>query len=280
MRTEKILALGLFDRGSRLGERIEMLLARGREFSGRTSRARVAVGIAAMIGLIAAGSMAPRWIAFAQEAKFDAASVRPNPTYVGSRGRVSKTPGRFVGQSATARLLIREAYGVKDYQLTGGPAWLDSDRFDVEGKSASVAGDVELRAMLRTLLAERFKLVVHQETKEMAVYDMVVGKNGVKFSEVKPGEPRTGLAPKKPGMQGRMFAANVSALADMLSSEGLLGKPVLDKTGLTGNYLIDIQTGPDEDLITVVQDQGLRLEPAKGSIETVVIDHVEKPGAN
>ncbi len=134
--------------------------------------------------------------------------------------------------------------------------------------------------MLRTLLAERFKLAVHRETKEMAVYDLVVGKNGIKFPEIKPGEPRTAFPPMRPGMVGRMYAANLSALADMLSQGNLLGRPVLEKTGLTGNYLIDIQTGPDEDLVTVVQDQGLRLEPAKGSIEMVVIDHLEKPGEN
>jgi Protein of unknown function (DUF3738) len=232
------MALGLFDRGSRVAERVEMLLARGREFSGRASRARLAMSGVALLGLLVMSSVAPRWIAFAQEPAFDAASVKPNAKYVGSSGRVSKTPGRFLGTSATARLLIREAFGVKDYQLSGGPSWLDTDRFDVEGKS------------------------------------------GIKFPEIKPGEPRTAFPPMRPGMVGRMYAANLSALADMLSQGNLLGRPVLEKTGLTGNYLIDIQSGPDEDLVTVVQDQGLRLEPAKGSIEMVVIDHLEKPGEN
>jgi uncharacterized protein (TIGR03435 family) len=280
MRTEELLALGLFDRGSRLGERIEMLLARGREFSARASGARVAVSVAALLGLAAAGSLAPRWIAFAQEAKFDVASIRVNKTGgQAGRGRVTRTPGRFLGTDATARLVIREAYGVKDYQLSGGPGWIDVDRFDVEGK-AEGAGDAQLRAMLRTLLAERFKLTVHREMKEMPVYNMVAGKNGIKFPEIKPGEPRPAPAPRRQGAEGGMFAANLSALADMLSSPNLMGRPVLDKTGLTGNYAIDIQYGPDDNLITVLQDQGLRLESVKGSIEIVVIDHVEKPDEN
>jgi uncharacterized protein (TIGR03435 family) len=85
--------------------------------------------------------------------------------------------------------------------------------------------------------------------------------------------------PPKPGA-GTLYAPNFSALADMLSSPSLLGRPVLDKTGLTGNYLIDIQYGPDEDVVTIVQDQGLRIEAVKGPVGMMVIDHVEKPDAN
>jgi uncharacterized protein (TIGR03435 family) len=281
MRTEELLALGMFERGSRLRERIEMLLVLGRDFSPRISGVRLGVGTLALLGCLIAGSLAPRWIAFAEEPAFAAASVKVNKTGgpVG-RGRVSKTPGRFVGTNAVTRLLIREAYGVKDYQLTGGPGWLDSDRFDVEGKADGAADAAQLRAMLRTLLAERFKLVVHRETREMAAYNLVAGKNGVKFPEIKPGEPPPAPPPLKEGAVGTMFAANFTALADMLSSPDLLGRPVLDKTGIVKNYLIAIQYGPDEDMVTIVQDQGLKLESVKAPIEFVVIDHAEKPDAN
>lgn len=76
------------------------------------------------------------------------------------------------------------------------------------------------------MLAERFKLVVHRETKEMAAYNLMVGKSGVKFPEIKPGEARPAMPPMKEGAVGRMYAASIFALADMLSSRGLLGRPV------------------------------------------------------
>jgi uncharacterized protein (TIGR03435 family) len=233
------------------------------------------VGIA---GILVAGALTLGWTAFAQELAFEAASVKLNKSGT-PNGRVNKTPGRFVGTNAPTRSLIREAYGLKDYQLYGGPSWLDSDRFDVEGKAESAADDAHLQAMLRTLMAERFKLVVHRETKEMSVYNLLVGKNGIKFPEIKAGEPWPPMAPKREGAV-QMFAVSISALADMLSTRFLLDRPVLDKTGLTGKYAIDIQYGRDEDIVTVVQDQGLKLESAKGPIEVVVIDHVEKPSEN
>ncbi len=260
-------------------ERIARLLERGREFSPRVSRARVTVGAAMLLACLMAGAIAPRWIAFAQELAFDAASVKPNKSGQPA-GRVNKTPGRFIGTNASAKSLIRQAYNIQDYQFSGGPDWLDTDRFDVEGKAAGATDDDQLRAMLRTLLAERFKLVVHREAKEMPVYNLAVGKGGVKFPEIKPGQPRPASPPRMEGAAGGFMAANLSALANALSSPHLLGRPVLDKTGLTGSYLIDIQYGPDADLVALVQEQGLKLESVKGSIEMLVIDHVEKPDAN
>src|SRR5271155_1651280 len=97
-RTEELLALGMFGHGSRLRERIEMLLVSGREFSPEGSRARMAVGAIVLLGCMIAGALAPRWIAFAQEPAFEAASVKVNKSGgpIG-RGRVSKSPGRFAG---------------------------------------------------------------------------------------------------------------------------------------------------------------------------------------
>lgn len=274
-----LLAVGIFGSASRLGNRIEMLLSRGREFSPRPSLTRVAASGATMLGLVFLGSLAPRWIAFAQEPAFDAASVKASKLGVFyNQGRVSKTPGRLAAMNAITRLLIREAYGVKDYQVSGGPGWLNSDRFDVEGKADGAAGDAQLRAMLRTLLAERFKLTVHRETRETQVYVLVAGKNGPTFPEEKPGEPRPKPGPAKEGIVGRMGASNMPGLADMLSS--LLARPVLDKTGLTGSYFIDLQYGADENVFTAIEDHGLKLDSAREPIEVVVIEHAEKPSEN
>jgi len=216
-------------------------------------------GVAASISAFCVLSLSPWWIAVAQQPTFEVVSIRLNKSGVPPNGNVSEEPGRFLGTNASAKLLIREAYSIKDYQLSGGPGWLDSDRFDIEAKAGTASGDAELRAMLRTLLTERFKLVLHHETKEMSVYNLLVGKGGVKFPEVKPGAPRPPSPRLLENVVRRLRATRFSALADLLSSPQLLGKPVIDKTGLTGNYLIDMQSGPDEDLQGVLGDYGLRV---------------------
>jgi len=234
-----------------------------------------------LLTLVVPGVRSPRWIAFAQEPAFAAASVKPGSatSESGSNGRVNATAGRFRGLNAPARLLIRWAYDVKDYQIVGGPKWMAEDRFDVEGKTEEATPQPQVRAMLRTLLAERFQLTVHRESKTMSVYNLMVGKNGAKFKELKAGE-RAVPGPSKPGATGRMFASSVGGFADMLSTFPSIGKPVLDKTGLTGNYFIDIQSGPEDDVFTIVQDQGLRLESVNAPIEMLVVDRLEKPSSN
>jgi hypothetical protein len=129
---------------------------------------------------------------------FDAASIKPNsggggggrnggiggnPPRAGGGG-LRFMPGRIVSApiGVTARKIILDAFHLTQYQLSGGPSWLDSDRFDLEAK-AEGANENQLRLMLQTLLAERFKLVIHREAKEMPVYHLVVGKSGAKLHE-------------------------------------------------------------------------------------------------
>jgi uncharacterized protein (TIGR03435 family) len=88
------------------------------------------------------------------------------------------------------------AYHLTEYQLSGGPGWLDNDRFDIEGRAATPAGEEQLRAMLNTLLAERFKLVVRHESKEMPVYALTVGKKGSKLSEANKESPDFQCGPR------------------------------------------------------------------------------------
>lgn len=145
---------------------------------------------------------------------------------------------------------------------------------------AEGANENQLRQMLQTLLAERFKLVVHREAREMAVYALLVGKNGTKLREWKEGDPMpefgSGGHPNNFRDRGTM-----QRLADVLSSGPAVGRPVLDKTGLKGVYVFYVEWDDGEDFLPALQQQlGLKLEPQKAPVDNLVINHIEKPDAN
>ena len=226
---------------------------------------------------------------------FDAASIKPHTGFGGGGrnggagggppvgmggGNLRFTPGRVVSGpvGVTARKVILEAFHLTQYQLSGGAGWLDSDRFDLEAK-AEGANENQLRQMLQALLVERFKLVVHRETKEMPVYALMVGKNGTKLHEWKEGDPLpafgSGGHPNNFRDRGTM-----QRLADVLSGGPAVGRPVLDKTGLKGVYVFYVEWDADEDFLPAMQQLGLKLESQKGPVDILAIDRIEKPGAN
>jgi uncharacterized protein (TIGR03435 family) len=225
---------------------------------------------------------------------FDAASIKPFSGGGGGRngglgvnppraigGSLRFPPGRVVSAPAgvTARKVILEAFHLNQYQLSGGPGWLDSDRFELEAK-AEGASENQLRQMLKTLLAERFKLVAHRETKEMPVYALMVGRNGPQFHEWKDGDP---LPEFGSGSHATTFrdVGTMRRLADVLSAGPDLGRPVLDKTGLKGTYLFYAEWDEGEEFLPALQQQlGLKLESQRGPVDNLVIDHIDKPTAN
>ncbi|MDW5265815.1 MULTISPECIES: TIGR03435 family protein [Acidobacteriaceae] len=201
-----------------------------------------------------------------------------------------------------------------DGRTVGAPDWMKSERYDIDARIESAdmsawqnpATQKEmLHRMMQSLLAERCKLAVHREMRDKSVYALVVGKNGPKFREAKTVAPAEILA-KHPNVGpipgGGMFATGaggsmelygvpLKTLAIVLSNKA--GRPVVDKTGLTGVYDIKLETTQAElpagddtqnsapSIFTIVQEQlGLRLESAKDSVETLVIDHVERPAEN
>jgi bla regulator protein blaR1 len=231
---------------------------------------------------------------------FEVASIRPsNP---GSQGlHYDKTPDNgFRATGVTLRFLVQIAYDVEDFQISGGPNWLRSERFDVYARSehpdetdldAKSVGDVErlraerFRERIRALLAARFQLGIRQEVKEGAVYILEQTKNRNKLN------PPTGDGAGMGRNRGLITAENASVamLAKTLSTT--LIRPVLDQTGLTGKYAFKLQwaeegaPGEPEDtgvsLFTAIQEQlGLRLQPGKGPIRFIFIDRAEKPSAN
>ncbi|HJZ99993.1 MAG TPA: M56 and DUF3738 domain-containing protein [Candidatus Solibacter sp.] len=251
--------------------------------------------------------------------KFEVASVKPSDPDV--RGmRVTSTPGNGLdANNVTLRTLIEMAYGVRSFQITGGPPWLASDHWVILAKpdhpeeSADSAAPTSvsrkiladhLNERLRNLLAERFQLVVHSETKELPVYHLVVAKGGHKLE--KPTE-RGGISRKFGQITGK--SAGMANFVVVLS--WVLNRPVIDKTGLTDEYAWDLKwseefnaqaiakdkgipipadarppdssasdpSGPS--LFTAIEKQlGLRLEATKGPVEIIVVDRAEKPTAN
>jgi uncharacterized protein (TIGR03435 family) len=196
-------------------------------------------------------------------------------------------------KNSPLRGLIESAYDVRDFQIIGGPPWLDADRYDLLARSqpgdaaAPRAEDMKAtRLRLQALLADRFHLVVHRETRDLQEYALVVAKSGSMLVAVPAGTP-----PARAGVQsmcGRMTGtqAPISGLVLYLSRE--LKRPVLDRTGLAGRYNFELSWTPElapcadatdnaPSIFTALLEQlGLRLDSIKGPVDTVVVDRVDK----
>ena len=241
---------------------------------------------------------------------FDVASVKQNKGESGMMGWRYTSDGISLMNLSLANV-IASAYGIQQYLISGGPSWINSTGFDLDAKVA--APDVETfkklspaqrRLMLQKLLADRFHLAVHTETKTLPVYDLVVAASGgPKFKAAAPDPPPPADAdpsdpPKPRGMLS--FGPGMLNLQDMPFSSfvtqlsAAVNRTVIDKTGLTGKYDISLKWTPDNQppsdkssdeqvpgLFTALQEQlGLKLDSAKGPVQTLVIDHVEMPSAN
>jgi uncharacterized protein (TIGR03435 family) len=176
----------------------------------------------------------PAW----QAPSFEAASVKPAPPQTGPNIRVSMggDPGRVNYRNASFKQLVTRAYGVKDYQVSG-PGWIDTERYDVTATIPKSTPKETVQLMLQNLLAERFQLKLHRESKELPAYALVVAKGG---SKLKTADAAPGAAGLKGGMMlmrpGRLEAKgmDLGAFSNLLAN--LVGRPVLDSTGLKGTY--------------------------------------------
>jgi uncharacterized protein (TIGR03435 family) len=230
---------------------------------------------------------------------FDVASIKPANAFAARPGRLGSVnvvvmPGRLVARNATVKDLVRDAYSVDDYQVFGGPAWMSSDRFDVEAKAAGNTNRDQLLLMLQRLLAERFKLKAHRDSKELPSYALVLVKSGPKFHALEAAEQACYPMCGEPAPLNRLRQRDVSSLARYLTRLGA-DRPVIDKTGLTGPFKIELDMqkimgaaiergGPptNENIfratVDAVQDElGLTLKFTKTPVDVLVIDHVEKP---
>jgi uncharacterized protein (TIGR03435 family) len=367
-RADEALASGVFGRGSRIGDRIEMLLRYEREFSPRVSLARVAFCTFVLCCLAAVASLAPRWIAFAKAPpvqqvtapvavalppppmapliqkkpepqplvvaqaaasspkappipEFEVASIRPTTFrdgnyeagfYAGASGNqcnsgtLSISGTRVSVAYAGICDLVRIAYGIKAYQVVGAPALPPvsgmqaayalvgehpSFFYDIEARASGpdTPTEEQVRAMVRTLLADRFRLKLHRDTRELSYLALVVGKGGTKLTPTK--EDCQPHAEKLRG--GWVLKASAVHVCNQ-SMEQLVqvigtrtDRPIVDKTGLTGNFDYDLHTDftTGEDLNSVYleayqRELGLVLQSAKGPVDVLVVDHVEVPSEN
>lgn len=241
--------------------------------------------------------------------EFEVVSVRQHNADDGNR-RWMGTPDGINATNIQLQAMAAGAYGIKMDLVSGGPSWMDTLGFDVQAKVAG--SDIEAfkkitpeqrNLMLRALLADRFQLKAHVETKTLPVYELVVAKGGLKMKTAAPETPDPDAKPGDPPKNGggmSMSPGNLeahkyvfSSLADQLGY--IVQRTVVDKTDLTGKYdftlkwtpegqMAGVGTGQDDSapsIFTALQEQlGLKLVPSKGPVQTLVIDHADMPTAN
>jgi len=261
---------------------------------------------------------------------FEVISIKPSKpgsgTFIGAAGHAAPDD-RFIAKNMSIKKLISWAYAGTSLplpldQVSGGPDWINSNEYDIDAKldDAQVATMkkasgrdqiLQIRRMAQGLLRDRLKLAVNDTTVMRPVYDLVVARGGPKLQAAKPDSLSkikvAGVQMAFTAEPGEMHAWSmpISALARALSVDSTIGRPVLDKTGLTGNYAFDLKwtpevgspgampgrspdgvdaPGPDSSgpsIFTAVQEQlGLKLEPARGPVEAIEIVHIEKPSEN
>jgi uncharacterized protein (TIGR03435 family) len=224
---------------------------------------------------------------------FEVATIKPaDPNQLKGNFRIGGHRIYIENQSVDALLSV--AYAIHQKQIVDGPAWLDTQRYDIVGQ-ADVEGAPNLhqiQEMLQELLASRFDLTFHREKRELSIYAITVAKGGPKLA--KSANSSNGLPAQSGsgsgGQQIRKFTNN--SMSDFaLGMQAFLDKPVVDETGLAGRYDFVLKWTPDElstndpnappGIFTAVQEQlGLKLEPTKGPTDVLVIDHVERPMEN
>jgi uncharacterized protein (TIGR03435 family) len=259
--------------------------------------------VAGCIALLASAALAQQAAPAPTTTKpltFEVATIKPTATT--DFWRLLPTPDGYTATNVSLFKLIGEAYGIVDPKLiSGGPHWIDRDKFDLEAKfdAASVPGAQNLThtqraAMLQPLLADRFHLKLHHETKYLPVFNLVLAKGDPKLQPT-PGAPDDMISSTCQYTRGPGYAqaarCSMNNLVDALRD--ITGRTVIDKTSLTGLFNYTLRWAPDNapapaasdtpapDIFTAIQEQlGLKLEPSTAPLDVLVIDSAEKPTPN
>jgi uncharacterized protein (TIGR03435 family) len=259
---------------------------------------------AAVLGLIATALIS------AQEKPkrltFDVMSIKPaGPPKPGEGGGIRALPGgqEYSARGAPVMLMISLMYKIPARQITGGPEWLNTDRWDIDAKADHPGYNLDdLHTMYQNMLADEFKLKFHKETKEGPVYALTIDKSGLKMKVNQSPEPfQIPITGGPDGLTGTRVPMQYLTLflGQQLQQDG---RPVINKTGLDGNYDFKLVFLPElppnfnrenappnlpagffdrPNLFDALKQQlGLKLEPQKGPVEYYVIDHAEKPASN
>lgn len=223
--------------------------------------------------------------------QFEVAVIRPDLSGANA-GTSFRVPdgGRLMITNEPVKLLIRAAFGIQNAQISGGPAWIETDRYDIEAKTgdSKKIDEEQLKPLLQNLLADRFRLKFHHETREITVYALTVDSKSTSKLKVKTeGEPNATNTHTLPGKsQVVATGASMALFAGYVGNQ--MGRIVVDKTGLKESYDFTLEWAPDQSpdssapsLVTALRTQlGLRLESQKSAVDVVVIDSVEKPTEN
>jgi uncharacterized protein (TIGR03435 family) len=260
----------------------------------RTAAALILVSVVSVLG-----QEPPRALTF------DVTSVKPN-TSGEQGGSSSARPGRYVGINVTLRRVMGLAYRPVQ-EFAGGPDWINTERFDIEGRSDGTPSQPQMLEMLRALLAERFKLVVHKEVRPMPAFALVLaradGRTGPQLRSTDPctappgPDARPSAGPRCGGFSvGNGSLKGTGVTMAQLAAElpaATEGRQVIDRTNLTGSFDVTLTWNADAlhpgaaaaqetaSIFAALQEQlGLRLEPITAPIEVIVVDHAERPAAN
>jgi len=219
---------------------------------------------------------------------FEVISIKPTPVEQQNSLILDycQSSGRFVVAGTPVLWSISYAYRLKDFQISGAPAWLSQfdSAYDIEAKPSQSVNNEQCRLMVQSLFKERFKLRVHREAKESSVYILSVAKNGTKFRVGGPVKLNGGVQVDPSGKPDWPDGLTMGALATILSN--YTDRPVVDRTGLSEKYGItldfSLRDGDERpSIFTAVQEQlGLKLEAGRSPIEMLIIDHIEKPEEN
>ena len=238
--------------------------------------------------LFAALGLLPSLMVQPARLEFEVTSVKPSPP--DARGdRISVLPGgqTYVVRGVPLKIIFMYVYQLPPRQISGGPDWLDTENYDIDAKAAVPSSPADLRVMFQNLLADRFQLQFHVDTKELPVYALTVDKGGPKMKLNESEEDfKSGIGPRG---RGKVYGtrASMSALCFYLSRQ--LDRPVIDKTGLDKHYDFVLEWTPDSQpagaggpsIFSALKEQmGLKLESQKGPVDFYVIDRAEKPAAN
>jgi uncharacterized protein (TIGR03435 family) len=202
--------------------------------------------------------------------------------------------GRFRASATTLKFLVEWAYGIQPSQHSGGPSWIGTDRYDITAKAEGNATDAQIKLMVQTLLADRFKLKLHHESKELSAYVISVGKTAPKLFPPKDGETHSirfaqQMGPNQKPVSYRVIATRftLTQLTDIFARQ--MGSIIVNQTGLDGEFDFTLDLTPDEErpspvdptlLITAMREQlGLTLKSQKSPVDVLVIDGAEKVAA-
>jgi uncharacterized protein (TIGR03435 family) len=280
----------------------------------------VALAVPTAVGAL----MVPRLQAKAQAGRgdrpaFEVASIKANKSGGPMAGPTNRPGGLFISTNRPLGVLIDVAYNLRRHQRVGGPDWIDAERFDIEARAEGNPSYEQMWPMLQSLLADRFKLIVHHETRQLPIYALELstpGKPGPQLTphtddstcfDVSSGRPPAPAPGEKLPLPCGHYSFSISRGTSQMSGskitmDNLAGtlsanvdRIVVDRTGLNGTFdltlqfatQIDVQPGPEPDpsaspaLPTALRDQlGLKLESTTGPVDVLVIDHVEEPSPN